>query len=320
MSKQKIHSIFLTILCFLAISFGMMTPVHAAKYYCGACKTDHEVNFLKAAVLEIADTAGNADFFKDDPGTGFKMTELLAFDIENNEIFNKLWYGNGGTLSVSKVSEAVTPIAVLLAVVYFLLELSEKVFSEQFSAEQLIVAFIRLGLVVLIVTNGFYFLTIISEMCTAVFTALNNAIGVINPASRCFLTAIDELNLFEMVAYMLSLLFTYIFMLGAKLLILVTAWKRAFELVVYSMFFPIGIADTVRGGLQSSGVRFMKTMAAKFLQGAVCLAIIIGYNLTSSLALTSGTAAGAIGTVILALTVMTLMLQSGNIASTIVGA
>lgn len=320
MGKQKLQSLFLTLVCFLAISFGMIMPVHAVKYHCEACNTDHDVSGIKAAVLEIAEGAGNMNFFKDDPGTGFGLTELLAFDIEGNAIFNQLWYGSGNRISVKTIAEAVTPVAVILATVYFLLELSEKVFSEQFTAEQMIVAIIRLGLVILVVTNAFYFLTGITKLCTFAFQTLNNAIGTISPATgRCYLTAVEELDIFGIVAYLLSLVLTYLFMIGARILILVTAWKRTFELVVYSMFFPVGVSDVVRSGLQSSGVRYMKTVAAKYLQGTVCLAIIVGYNLTSSLALTSGTAAGAIGTVVLSLTVMTLMLQSGNIASTIVG-
>jgi hypothetical protein len=128
------------------------------------------------------------------------------------------------------------------------------------------------------------------------------------------------MSLFEKAGCILSVLISYLFMLIAWIMILATAWKRIFDIIVYAMFFPIGISDVVRGGLDSSGVSYMKKMAAKFLQGTIVLTIIIAYNLVSSLALSTGSGAGNFGSVILALTVMTLMLQSESIASAIVGA
>lgn len=321
MSKQKSFSLFLSVICFIVISFGMIMPVSAATYKCEACNKNHDTDALTVFVIEMANMSSSIDFFKDDPGSGIGMTELLQFDTTNNTIFKSLWHGTAGMISVKTIFEALIPVASILATVYFLLELSERVFSEQFNAEQLTVAFIRLGLGLLIILNGFQIITLISEFCTYVFVTLQKATNVI-PAngSVCFFDSINDMNIFEKAGFLLSLLFSYIFMLGAWILILVTAWKRVFEIVVYAMFFPVGISDVVRGGLQSSGVRYMKTMAAKFLQGAVCLAIIVGYNLVSSMALTSGTAAGSVGTILLALTVMTLMMQSGNIASSIIGA
>ena len=59
------------------------------------------------------------------------------------------------------------------------------------------------------------------------------------------------MNMFEKAGYLLSLLFSYLFMLIAWIIILVTAWKRVFEIIVYAMFFPIGISYVVRGGLDS---------------------------------------------------------------------
>ena len=321
MSKQRGYSLLMSVICFIVISFGMLMPVNAAKYSCDACGVDHDTDIVTVFVVEMANMSSNINFFKEDPGSGIGLTALLEFDTSNNTIFKSLWHGASGMISVKVIFEALIPIASVLATVYFLLELSEKVLSEQFSAEQLIVAFIRLGLALLVILNGFQIMTLISEFCTFVFTTLQKATNVV-PANGgiCFFNSIKDMNVFEKAGYLLSLLFSYIFMLGAWLLILVTAWKRVFEIVVYAMFFPIGISDVVRGGLQSTGVRYMKTMAAKFLQGAVCLAIIVGYNLVSSMALTSGTAAGSVGTILLALTVMTLMMQSGNIASSIIGA
>ena len=198
MSKQRLLPLFLAFICFLVMSFGMIMPVHAAKYECEACGVEHQVDGVKAAVLKISDTAGSINFFQKDPGSGLGLTELLKFDVNGNDIFRSLWYGSGNKISVQAMSQAVTPIAVLLAVVYFLLELSERVLSEQFSTDQMIVALIRLGVVILIVTNAFYFLTIITEFCTEVYKLLQKATGAITPsAGRCYLSSINELNIAE---------------------------------------------------------------------------------------------------------------------------
>ena len=153
MSKQKSFSLFLSIICFIVISFGMIMPVSAATYWCDACGENHNTDGMSLFVIEMADQATNINFFKEDPGSGIGLTALLRFDIDNNDVFKSLWYGNGTTISVQAIFDAVTPIASVLTVIYLLLEISERVFSEQYSAEQLIISFIRWGLVLLIILN-----------------------------------------------------------------------------------------------------------------------------------------------------------------------
>jgi hypothetical protein len=127
------------------------------------------------------------------------------------------------------------------------------------------------------------------------------------------------MNIVEQIGFLFGIWFNYLFLLVVMLMISISTWRRIFDLVIYSMFFPIGISDIVKGGLQSSGVRFIKLIAAKFLQGAVILAIIVAYNLVSGMILSSGSAAGGFGLIIVSLTVMTLTMNSGNLANSLLG-
>lgn len=319
MNKLKIPIFLIIIISFFAVSFLMSTPVHA-DYYCENCAANHACDGITEIVTKFANESCSINFFREDEGTGLSLTEILKFDVNTNTTFNKMWFGTDGVNSVRTIFDALLPIASILAVIFFLLELSERVFSEQFNAEQLALLFVRLGLALLVISNGFDILTVINSICAEVFRIVQEMSEIVaNSNALCLFDTVKDMNMFEKAGYVLSLLFSYLFMLIAWVIILVTAWKRVFEIVIYAMFFPIGISDVVRGGLDSSGVSYMKKMAAKFLQGTIALAIIIGYNLVSALALSSGSASGSFGAVILALTVMTLMLQTESIASAIIG-
>jgi hypothetical protein len=301
----------------------MATPVHAGSYYCDICGESHDYgsDIATPIVTEFMQDAKNVNFFRNDEGTGLSLTELLEFDVEENDIFNSMWYGDDGVTSVKTIFDALVPVASVLAVIFFLLEIGEKVFSEHFNAEQLVLSFVRLGLALLVIMNGFDILTAINTLCSNIFETVKDSASITTTTgATCFFESASAMSLFEKAGCILSVLISYLFMLIAWIMILATAWKRIFDIIVYAMFFPIGISDVVRGGLDSSGVSYMKKMAAKFLQGTIVLTIIIAYNLVSSLALSTGSGAGNFGSVILALTVMTLMLQSESIASAIVGA
>lgn len=326
MNKAKISIPIIALIIFTIISFLSSSSVFA-DYNCDICKdengasVEHKCDGITQTVTEFANESCNLNFFRDDEGTDLSLTQILRFDTTGNDTFKKMWYGEGNSLSVKKIFDALIPIASILAVIFFLLEIGDRVFMEQFNAEQLALMFVRLGLSLLVISNGFEILTAVSQLCTGVFDIIQNASNIISDNyGTCLFETVNEMDIFQKAGYMLSLLFSYLFMLIAWVVILATAWKRVFEIIVYAMFFPIGISDVVRGGLESSGVSYIKKMGAKFLQGSIALAIIIAYNLVSALALSSGATGGSLGAVILALTVMTLMLQTDAIASAIVGA
>lgn len=320
--NKRLKMIILSILiCFIIIPMSTIQVVNAGDtVYCPACKDNHKVEGIEGFVVEMAYDATTINFFSDDEGSGLGMSEMLKFDTTTNKIFKALWHGEGDKISVKKVNELMMPVATVIALVFFFLELSEKIFSDSFNAEQLVLSFVRLGLVLLIAGNAFEILTLVSETCTLVFKVLFEALSAIEEgAGSCQWSVVKEMNIIEQIGFLFGIWFNYLFLLLVMLMISISTWRRVFDLVIYSMFFPVGISDIVKGGLQSSGVRFIKVIAAKFLQGAVVLTIMVSYNLISGLLLTSGIGAGSFGLIILSLTVMTLTMNSGNLANSLLG-
>lgn len=315
--KCFVHFILFICMCFILIPSFVM-PVYA-DYTCKVCNKEHECNGVEKLIIEITEGAATLDFLKEDEGTNLSLVEILKFDTSGNKVFNALWNGSGGTTSVKSVVDGLIPAGVIIATVFFLLEVGERVFTANYTAEQLALSFVRYGLVLLIATNVFTIITLVNQLATLVFDLLYKQAQTNAVKGVCCYNIVADLNVFELVGHVLGVLFNYVIVLLCRILITMTAWKRAFEIIVYSMFAPVGIADIVRGGLDSSGVRYLKKVGAKFLQGGVCLAIIIGYNIIVPVILKNPSGSSGIITLILALSVTTLMFQADSISSSIVG-
>lgn len=315
---DKIKHILLLIGIFIFVSLFNTSIVYAA-YECEACNTTHDVTGIEGIALTFADATTNINFFKDSPSDGFSLTALLEFDVKGNQTFKNLWEGNGKDMvSVKTTVDAVMPVGLVLALVYFALDLSQKVFHHQFNLEQFFASLMRLALATFIMLNAFEILTLVSQLSTVIFREIK-ASPQPKDGNTCLLDFVKDMGIFEQVGYILSMLLSYLIILISWLIILVTAWKRIFNIVVYALFFPIGIADIVKDGVDSTGFGYIKKIFAKFLQASIALAIIKAYNIIATILLSSGSMAGAAGTIIISLTVMTLMLQTESMASTLLG-
>ena len=317
---KRTLALFALIMCLVSLLFT--TKVYAdVTFYCPYCGTNHTVESgFQKFVIEACNKIDNNDIIGkkgDSESTGIDIEDVMKFDTTNNAVFSALWYGGSGNSGVKSLFDALVPIGLVLAVVFWFIELGEKVTTAQFNAEQLALMFVRLALGLIVVSMGFEIITLINKIGSRILDLVSSSMDAVT--NICSYEEVIKANMIENVGKILIRFPSTLVLYLCKLIAYIIVWKRTLEIVVYAIFFPIGIADSVKGGIQSSSVRYMKRMLAKFVQGAVMYGMFLAFNLVKSFALTAGTFAGAFGSILLSLTLVTLLFQSESISNTIVG-
>ena len=302
--------------------------VSAAKYYCKYHKTDHEVSWYHKAYAGFASVVYENSLFSDgalDSGGNpyFNVEKLLRFDVSGD--FKSIW--NAG----ESIYKTLLPVGLILVVVYFLLELFEKVLQDSFSAEHLAKSFIKLALMLLFLMNGYELITAAMDIVSAMFnTLMDPSVFKETVSPMCYIEMVSDsktgavLGMISVIIQMALLLFPYLIMLLAKLVVRIIIWVRIMNIVIYTMFAPIGMADMVKG-TESSGFRYFKKLISFSLQGVIIYGITTGYKLVSNIIIKTSVNSlnglyGFISTMVLAFVVITLMFRSANLASEVMGA
>ena len=90
--------------------------------------------------------------------------------------------------------------------------------------------------------------------------------------------------------------------------------------LAYTAFLPIGITDMMTSGLQSSGVRYLKKIGSKLIQGAVIAGIYVAYKIIIESVSQVGsfwTSAGV--TILMTIMLLVFVMSSEKISEEIVG-
>ena len=305
--------------------------VEADTVWCDICQENHTKEWYHDLYVSVANMIFKGNLF-DEAGmsTGgsiyFDVSTLLQFDISPAGVdkngnyvaagpFNELWK------TAESLYNALKPFGTVLVLVFFLLELMGKLMQDQFSGEQFIKSFIKLAAMWLIILNAYDLLTGAFEFCTAIYNKVADPNLFKTAESKfCALKMIEKKNMLETLGNTIILFFPQLLMMIAKLVVRIIVWVRILNIILYTTFLPIGMADMVNG-VESSGFRYFKKTVAQVLQGAVIYAIIVGYNLVYTVIAGNLTAeAGWATSVILAFLVITMMFRSSTIAEEVMGA
>lgn len=183
--------------------------------------------------------------------------------------------------------DVVTPIAIMLIIMYFLLHVIEKLTSENFTWEQLAREICMLLVGKFMIEYGFEILEVLFSLGLNVLNNLSSTFG--GPGSTT--AAIDGealLNTFKesrsingilgdmmMIAYLLfPRLLSWIMGLAVK----VICYTRVIEIYLRAAYAPIALSDFFQNGMNGSGWRFLKNFMAVCLQGAIILTIAVIYS------------------------------------------
>lgn len=200
-------------------------------------------------------------------GSGFakRCLEAIDVDIDSNLVS-----------AIEAVNTAVIPVASVLICMYFLLDLMDKVTNDNFSSDQFIKMLIKLGFSEFLISN-------ISTIAVSFMNAGSSFMIQIYEATQASLPGgvdmtlemTNDMGLFECLAIVVAMLFPFIASFLIQIAVYFMGYSRAIEMILRSMFAPIGCADFVMGGVHSGGMRYIKKMLAICLQGGIMVGIVL---------------------------------------------
>jgi len=193
----------------------------------------------------------------------------------------------------TKTKGVMIPIASVFVCIYFMIEVIDKLTSERFNAEVFIKMLMKLVFSVIIISNASAWAIKIMNFGT------DFALAVVGEFKAETVVKIDDLfvdnlGMMDQIGMVLTLIFPFIVSFLIKIAIYFICYGRTIEMGVRSAFAPIGCADLTTGGANSNGIRYLKSLFAVALQGAVMVGIIfissnvIGSELSSNGALVNG--------------------------------
>lgn len=308
----------LCIVSMIVVIFVLFSlPVFAATK-CPICggNTTHDLSALSGTgrtVYDMSCVVYGGQLF-DEGDDGLSTFEVLKFDIDSPS-FRDLWSAGETYYNI------LATIGKLLAVVFVMIEMMDRSMNDFSNPEHIAKGFLKLVIAIIIIDNGYQIAEFILAFASHAFNLIN-VNGVSNLASGgssvCLYGKLRDAGFFECLGEMASLFLPWVLMQAAKLITFLICWSRILEIMIRVMFAPIGMADIVSGGTQSSGFRYLKKLGAAGLQGAIILAITQAYSLIAGLISTySG---GWIVMVMLAFVVITLMFKASSLANEVMGA
>ena len=301
--------------------------------YCDICKEYHKVKWYHKLYLSLARDAYNGKLFSADSissatdgnsdASFFNVEKILAFDVSKKDgdgvdkSFAELWAG------IKPIYDSIMPVGMTLIVLFALLDMLNQVLQDRFSAEQMAKCFIKLALLYLFLYNAYDFITYAMNFCSIIFDKLKDGSvfnAGINDDSQILKGLIDSdgemPNLIQTAGKILTVSITYLIMMIIKLVIRVIVWSRILNIVIYTLFAPIGMADMTKG-TQSTGFRYFKKLVSLMLQGAVIYAIMIAYTILTQTVMSTG--GSTVAVLISSFVVLTMMFRSESIAGSILG-
>lgn len=202
----------------------------------------------------------------------------------------------------ASISEALTPVAWGMLMIYFCIELMQKTAMDNFNFQQMIGPFIKLIVGVVVISKCQNMTTGLANMTNGLTQIASSAIGgaglaneaiaglegsmfgifdeylkdtsEISASSGSFTT--DDLKIGLVSGFaLLFKLFPYILVAQIlKLFIWFMSFARQIEFFARASLLPIACADLSSGGLHSGGARYIKKILAVGAQGVILTAIL----------------------------------------------
>jgi hypothetical protein len=282
---------------------------------------------LGSAVWEFA-----YDLYAGDALLSSNTVTALQVDILEGGEFYSVWG------KVDGIYQVISTVGMLLLMMYWLLELLEKVQSDSFTLEHFVRASIKLIIGILLMSNGMDLFRGVLTVANGIFSNIQRAESLTATASASneILNRIWEDCKYytdhmikganEMIGWGLRLILPSIAMKLIKVVIYVVLYSRIIELFVRITFAPIGMANIYSGGLNSSGFKYIKKIAAVAFAGCVIFAILLAYTELSSLinnppagSYFASLGTNAISQLVLGFTVITLIIKAQGWSNDIIG-
>lgn len=176
--------------------------------------------------------------------------------------------------------DLVVPIGLMLMVIYFLANLTEKSMTgKDFSPEELTFSILKIVVGGILITHGAqianFAITAGNYMLDMVWGLMTAQEGVttgdLTETNANLKKAFSELDFIQGLVMIIPGLFIFILRAVAYGLLKLQAYTRIYEIIFRIVIIPIGLADLFSDGMRSSGIRYIKKLVACTINGGMMM-------------------------------------------------
>ena len=264
-----------------------------SKYFvCSLCGDIHDYSLLpdviSATAFKVA-TIGNGTF----ENIGYpvnllqgkdSLMSILRFDVSDSGNYDIL-FGQ-----ISSFYDILALIGTIILLLYFFLDLMTVSMNEGFTYDSLVKHGIKTILGIFIIQNGLqiitYGITVVNAIFDTVMLNGSSAANLLYSPSNCpfhklyYYDSFGTLcgNMWESICLIFSNIIPCAAILISYVFVRVACWARVMDIAVRVIFAPIGMSDTLHGGLKSDGIRYLKRLLASVFSGAVLMGVLLSYQ------------------------------------------
>lgn len=174
--------------------------------------------------------------------------------------------------------------AIALLLVYFSMDLFDKLSSENFTIDTLILDFAKIVAGVALINNGIYIMQGLYGISEWICDIISSTVGSQSVEFSTSATANDLNSIWDIIVLVLdsitaagsviSFLEMIIISLIEQICISIVAYQRAVRLGMRIIISPLVMADVVGHGLNNNSMHYLKTIFALCMEGPIiCLAV-----------------------------------------------
>ena len=259
------------LLALVAITLLSVIPVDALTVSCPMCGKDHEMGDVKGWQF-VYDWCSMV--YGGSSITSMGLSGVLGMDVTSGA-FGSVWS------KVEAVYNALMIIGQILVVIFFSMEMLDIYAEDKLTPESFTRTLMKLVISLLIINNGFKIMEVFVGMANIIFTRLQNGVASSIATNNCNFARLAQENLFGRLGEMFKLVVPYAFIAAALMVLQFFCYLRLLDVIVKTLFAPIGMADLGFKGTNGTGWRYLKKLLASALQGAVMLAILYVQSILS---------------------------------------
>ena len=249
----------------------------------------------------------------------------LKFDITGSTDPNNSNYKPTAALweAAANFYQILLPFGSILCVIYIATELFEHLNKDTLTPESLSKHIAKLFFGLIMLNIGFELITAFVSVSNTAFDLLGNSLSTVSnnyssgtaTAGLCNYDEMLKADFFEALGVIFHLVVPYIAMQVAEVACFLVIWARILEVVVRTIFSPLGLADLLVGGKNSNGFKYLKRLFAALMVGVVLNAVLTGYTFIMA-ALGSGS---FIIVLVITYTLITTILKTSELARDMIG-
>jgi hypothetical protein len=269
MQTKLMKKVFCIVSAFVVIALLFSLPVFAETVDCPMCGNTHETG-------DLGNWRFVYDMFKSVYGGGsirdLGLNGILGLDVTQGA-FSSIW------TTISSAYTVIKTVGLTLVIIFFSTELFDLYAEDRLNAELFIRVFIKLVVSILIMENGFQIVEIFIGMSSLIFDKLTDGVSSTLATNHCNYNYLLQAGLFEGIGELGKIVVPYATLSATLMVMQFFCYLRLIDVLVKTLFAPIGMADLGFKGTSGSGWRYLKKLMASALQGGVMLIILFVQSL-----------------------------------------